>query len=281
MKCNHVCPLSQMRTILLATDGSQYSEGAIREAIRFAQRCSSKLYALSVVTEITDYEGFAPQKIEDALIAGARAHLTAIQEQARKAGVDCATIVATGDEPSVSIVNEADRRKVDMIIVGRRGRSGLSKILMGEVAAKVVGHAACKVLIVPRVAQIDFRTLLVGTDGSAHGDAAAREALGIATCSGSRLIALSSARDEREVADARAIVDRVLTMAAEAGVAAEGATPIARSYDAVVETAGGRGVDLIVMGSYGKSGLKKALMGSSTEKVIGHVGCAVLVVKAE
>jgi nucleotide-binding universal stress UspA family protein len=47
-----------------------------------------------------------------------------------------------------------------------------------------------------------------------------------------------------------------------------------------IETAGGRGVDLIVMGTYGKTGLKKLLMGSSTEKVIGHASCGVLVVRA-
>jgi nucleotide-binding universal stress UspA family protein len=39
-------------------------------------------------------------------------------------------------------------------------------------------------------------------------------------------------------------------------------------------------VDLIVMGAYGKTGLRKLLMGSSTEKVISHAGCAVLVAKA-
>ena len=39
--------------------------------------------------------------------------------------------------------------------------------------------------------------------------------------------------------------------------------------------------DLIVMGTYGKTGIKKLLMGSSTEKVIGSAGCAVLVVKSE
>ena len=52
------------------------------------------------------------------------------------------------------------------------------------------------------------------------------------------------------------------------------------SGDPIVETAGGRGVDLIVMGAYGKTGVKKFLMGSATEKVIGSAGCAVLVAKA-
>jgi nucleotide-binding universal stress UspA family protein len=55
-------------------------------------------------------------------------------------------------------------------------------------------------------------------------------------------------------------------------------TPVGRPYDVIAEIAGGRGVDLIVMGAYGKTGLKKFLMGSSTEKVIGLAGCAVLVV---
>jgi nucleotide-binding universal stress UspA family protein len=68
-------------------------------------------------------------------------------------------------------------------------------------------------------------------------------------------------------------------MAQKEGVSAEAVTPTGRSFDVIVETAGGRGVDLIVMGTYGKTGLRKILMGSSTEKVIGKTGCAVLVVK--
>jgi nucleotide-binding universal stress UspA family protein len=60
---------------------------------------------------------------------------------------------------------------------------------------------------------------------------------------------------------------------------AEVLTPIGKPDDSIVEIAGGRGVDLIVMGAYGKSGVKKLLMGSATEKVIGSAGCAVLVVK--
>jgi len=58
-------------------------------------------------------------------------------------------------------------------------------------------------------------------------------------------------------------------------------TPIGKPYDVIIETAGGRAVDLIVMGTYGKTGLRKVFMGSTTEKVIGHTACAVLVVKAE
>jgi nucleotide-binding universal stress UspA family protein len=58
-------------------------------------------------------------------------------------------------------------------------------------------------------------------------------------------------------------------------------TPKGRSYDVVVETAGGRRVDLIVVGSYGKTGVRKLFMGNSTEKIINNSGCAVLIVRAQ
>ena len=79
-----------------------------------------------------------------------------------------------------------------MIVVGRRGRTGLRKILMGEVAAKVIGYAPGKVFVVPRAARIEYRNILVATDGSPHGNAAVNEAITIAKRCRSRLIALSS-----------------------------------------------------------------------------------------
>jgi nucleotide-binding universal stress UspA family protein len=87
-------------------------------------------------------------------------------------------------------------------------------------------------------------------------------------------------RDDSELEEARSNVSRVVDLGRKEGLSVEALTPIGRSHDAIVETAGGRGVDLIVMGTYGKTGVKKLLMGSSTEKVIGNAGCAVLVVKS-
>lgn len=105
------------------------------------------------------------------------------------------------------------------------------------------------------------------------------EAIAIAKQCGSRIIALSAMRDETEREEATNFSNEAVEMAKKEGVEAEVVTPTGRSFDAIVETAGGRAVDLIVMGAYGKTGLKKVLMGSSTEKVIGSAGCAVLVVK--
>ena len=145
----------------------------------------------------------------------------------------------------------------------------------------MVGHADCKVIVVPRAAVIGPRTIFVATDGSGHSIAAAREAVRIAKSCGSNIIALSSLRSEKELAAARSNIEQVLAMAKEESVPAEGITPLGRSFSVIVETAGGRGADLIVMGIPVKSAFQKIFSGSATEQVIGKAGCAVLIVKGD
>ena len=278
---NHAefCPVGRLEKLLVSTDGSSYSEGAIREAISFASRCSSKIYACMALETNPEYETIGSSIFEKEE-AEATAHLESIKSRAQKEGVRCETIFHESVEASRAIVEEATEKRVDMIVIGRHGRKGLAKALLGEVAAKVIAHAPCKVLVVPKAARIEYRNILVATDGSVHSNAAVTEAVAIAKRCGSHLIALSAMRDESERGEAEKYAGLAVEMARKEGVSAEAATPTGRSFNAIVETAGGRGVDLIVMGTYGSTGVRKLLMGSSTEKVIGSAGCAVLVVKA-
>lgn len=274
------CPVGKADKLLLATDGSEFSEGAIREAIKFAAQCSSKLYAMSVIEILVDSEAFPPQKIEDLREAETKKHLEAVRSRALKDKVDCEIIISHGD-PEQEIIEEAARRGVDMVIVGRRGTRRIERLLMGEVAAKVIGQVRCKVLVVPRAAVIGYKNILVATDGSGHSMAAVEEAVKIAKKCGSSIIALSSIRSNDEVDAARANINMVLEMAKKEAVPAEGLTPTGRSYNVILETAGGRGVDLIVMGIPVKTALQKIFSGSATEQVIGKAGCAVLIVKGK
>jgi nucleotide-binding universal stress UspA family protein len=278
MNCNQCCPVSKLQTILLATDGSEYSEGAVREAINFAKQCASTIYAISVVPTMSDYEGFSVQQVEESLVAKAKEQLAQLKARAEKEGAKCETIIAQG-EPYKCIVDAAEAKNVDMIVVGRRGKRNLTKLLVGEIAAKVIGYSSRKVLVVPRAAQITYQNILVATDGSSNSEAAVAEAVAIAKQCGGKLIALSSIRTIYEQENATANVNKAAALAQQEGVAVETLTPMGRSYEAIVEAAGGRGVDLIVVGTYGKTGLTKILMGSSTERVIGLAGCAVMVVK--
>jgi len=281
MSSAQICPVAKLEKLLLSTDRSAFSEGAVREAIAFAGKCQSRLYAMSVLETNPEYEtiGASVYKKEE---TEALAYLDALKTRATKEGLSfCETALLYGREPYRLIVDEATDRKVDMIVIGRRGHSGLIKVLMGSVAGHVIGHALCKVLVVPRAARIECRNVLIATDGSDHSIAAAAEAIVIAKRCGSRVVALSSAFSESELEEAKANVQKVADMAQKEGIPVEAVTPFGRSHENIIETAGGRGVDLIVMGTYGKTGLKKLLMGSSTEKVIGHASCAVLVVRAQ
>lgn len=279
MDCSQSCPVGRLSKLLVSTDGSIHSEGAIREAISFASKCSSKIYACMVLETNPEYESVGSDVFEKEE-AEATTHLESIKARAEKEGVRCETIFHESIEASQAIVDEAAENRVDMIVIGRHGRKGIAKALMGEVAAKVIANAPCKVLVVPKAAKIEYRNILVATDGSVHSNAALTEAIAIAKRCESHLIALSAMRDESERKEAENYVNTAVELARKEGVSAEAVTPAGRSFNAIVETAGGRGVDLIVMGTYGKTGVKKFLMGSSTEKVIGNAGCAVLVAKA-
>lgn len=274
------CPISKLEKLLVATDRSMFSEGAITAAIAFAKQCSSKLYVMTVVETNPEYETAGAELLQKEKEEAAQ-YLASLKARALKEIPSCETIFRRGDSASRLIVEEAAQKKVDMIAVGRRGRHGLEKVLLGSAAAKVIGHAPCKVLVVPRAAGIGFKNILVATDGSAHGRAAATEAIEIAKRCDGRLTAISVAHSEDEKEKARAHAGDAALAAQQAGIHVETMALVGKPHEIIAETAKSRGVDLIVMGAYGKTGLKKLLMGSTTEKVIGLAGCAVLVAKTE
>ncbi|MBF0343839.1 MAG: universal stress protein [Nitrospirae bacterium] len=274
-----MCPLKTER-ILLVTDKSQYSEGAIREGIKFAKLCSSRLYAISVVESNPEYEAISPiefAKMETEVLS----HLEEIKLSASKEDVYCETVLAHADEEYQGIVDEAKNRRINMIIIGRHGFTGVKKLLTSEVAAKVIGHAPCKVLVVPIAAKFECKSIIIGADGSHHSKAAVLQGIDIAKRCGGTIIALCSYRSDDELAQAKINVNEVVEMASKEDVSVETLTPKGKSFEIIIDLANSRAADLIVVGSYGITGIKKLLMGSSTEKVIAQAPCAVLVVNAD
>jgi len=278
MNSSQSCPVSKLEKLLVATDRSPFSEGAISAAINFAKHCSSRLYVMTVVETNPEYETAGAELLQTETEEAAR-YLAALKARALQEVPSCEAIFRRGDSASRLIVEEAAQKKVDMIAVGRRGRHGLEKVLLGSATAKIIGHAPCKVLVVPRAAGIECKNILVATDGSEHARTAATEAIEIAKRCGSRLTAISVAPSEGEKEKARANAANVVPAAQQAGIHVETMTPVGKPHEIIAATAKGMGVDLIVMGAYGKTGLKRLLMGSTTEKVIRLAGCAVLVAK--
>jgi nucleotide-binding universal stress UspA family protein len=142
------CPTPGFEKLLVATDGSGFSKAAVQEAIDIAAVCSSTLYVLHVFevsAEVELWDARSAEKLEKRM----RAHLAGIKAKAAGAGVSCETILHWGDEPYKLIVDEAKKRKVTTIVMGSHGRTGLTRLMMGSVVSRVIGHAPCRVLVVP------------------------------------------------------------------------------------------------------------------------------------
>ena len=294
-----ICPVVNTERLLVATDGSEFSEYAVQEAIDLAKRCNSRLFAISVIETNPELAAVAPALLEKNEKA-ARERLDAVAARARKEGIGCETIVHEGEDLYQYIVDEAVKNKITMIIMGRRGRKGLNRLVMGSTTARVIGHAPCSVLVIPPAAKIDFRSVVVATDGSKYSTAAASEAIGIAKRNGSKLTAVAVVpaeiamptdadfaalqRDklaDQEMLSAEKNAKAVKESAQKEGVAAQAFVLSGKPADAIIETAKDKDADLIIVGSHGRTGLDKLLMGSVTERVIVLSACAVLVVKGK
>jgi len=139
------------KNILVATDGSQFSDVAVKEAINIAKTYGSKLYCMSVIEmhldHYPDFLKLAPNVIDEKK-KELTASLQEIRERATRENVQCEVIIREGNEPYELIINEADKVQAGLIVVGSHGKTGLVKLLMGSVAERVIGHAKCSVLVV-------------------------------------------------------------------------------------------------------------------------------------
>lgn len=149
MDQSQACPITGIQRILFATDGSEFSEEALREAMSLAKTCGSTLYAICVVEVNPEYASMAPSVVEKAE-RDARDLLEMVRQCAQKENVRCETIVHEGEDPAHFIIEEAEKLPADMIVMGKHGRrKKLRKLLIGSVTERVTAHAPCKVLIVP------------------------------------------------------------------------------------------------------------------------------------
>jgi len=87
------------------------------------------------------------------------------------------------------------------------------------------------------------------------------------------------AEDDEEIILAKDNVKKIMELAEKEGIKTEGLTVKGEPYEAIIKTAKQKQVDLIVVGSHGRTGIERLLMGSVTERVIGHSESAVLVVR--
>ena len=142
------CPISKGERILVALDGSEFTEAIVDQAISMGRICNSIIYAVSVIAYFPESLAIAPQ-LEEEVAKNTRGFLEKVKNKIEKENLTCETIVRLDAQPHIPIVEEAKKREVDLIIVGTRGVTGLKRVFLGSVAQKVIGYAPCPVMVVP------------------------------------------------------------------------------------------------------------------------------------
>jgi nucleotide-binding universal stress UspA family protein len=269
------------RTVLLATQCTEFDAGAERVGIDLAAKCNIPLYAVLPVVSNAEYETFAPM-LEDVAEAKAAADLQKLRETAAARGVALVGHVRLGEEPFREIISEASEREADLIVVRRRGKRGfLANLLMGEMVHALITHAPCDVLIVPPAAGIWSRGIVLATDGSPHSQRAAQVAASVALRWALPLTVVSVAPgDDPGGGIAQGHVDSALVAAHAAGASASGQIASGKPDEAILQTAEQAGADLIVLGRRGTNPVKRALLGTTSEHVARHANGPVLIVRA-
>jgi nucleotide-binding universal stress UspA family protein len=269
-----ICP-GRWERLLLCTDGSPASQGAVNAALALGRACGSQVQALHVVEINPIFEAQLADRLgllEEEIVAPLKA-------QAAQLGVALTTRVCRSEVPPAAIAEVAEKFKPDLIFMGRHGRSGLTRLMLGSVTARVIGLTPFKVLVVPRGATLSFQRLLVASDGSPDSEAAWEEALAIARGAGSQLLAVAVAREEGEFPQVLARLDGLRAAANRQGVPVETRVLQGVPDDAIVQAALHSQADLILMGCRGRTGLSRLLLGSVAERVIGQTPCPVMIVK--
>lgn len=286
--------MAKYKKILVAYDGSATARNALAVAARLAKQDNSWIKVLAVVPPYTgDLELVGVTNIKATIEGPGEKLLAEARMIAEHEDIHVLTNLAQG-EPFERISTIADDENCDLIVMGRQGISHLERDLMGSVTARVIGHTTKNVLVIPENFQWDgtWTSILLATDGSPNSIAAYEEALQLAKFRSARIAAISVVKidaDREFVAFAQAAT-REQTMKAEnivkafreqadvLDMAVETFVRQGEPHQEITALAAELGVTAIVMSTYGKTGIRRLLMGSVTQRTIGYANCPILVV---
>jgi nucleotide-binding universal stress UspA family protein len=276
------------KKLLVAVDGSEISLHAFKEALGITKK---DVLVLAVApTYSGDLRVMGTSDISDLLKEPCEQALNKVLQMAEEEKAEIRPVCVMG-EAYETIVDVAEDEGRDLIVMGVRG-SRLEHLLVGSTTARVIGFSSQDVLIIPEKASVRWERILLATDGSEYSRKAAERALTLVQDSGGTLkvvsvleisphiYAVAPELTEEKIKLPRQYAQEVKDLAASRGIIAEDFVREAESADEVIiELVRQTDIDLIVMGSHGRTGLKRLLMGSVTERVIGNAPCPVLVVK--
>lgn len=270
-------------TILVPTDGSEVAEAAVDGAVALAERHDAALHVIHVI-ELGEFPTEVASEAAEELSQDADQLLASVVSAGDQVGVTPTTeAVETDRSVHQEIVEYAENHDADLIVMGTHGRRGIDQRLLGSTTERTLRASPVPVLTMHEGAVLDpdFETILVPTDGSDVANAAADHAISLAERHDAALhvvhvvdVAATSPLGESAAVLAgledagKKAVDDVIDRANGAEVRSVQASVLSGSpARSILDYTDDHDIDLVVMGTHGRSGLERYLIGSVTETV--------------
>jgi nucleotide-binding universal stress UspA family protein len=293
--------------ILLGTDGSP-SAGVAADlvagiawpsgtAIRVVEAIQP---ASTLYTDPWPAVGLASwEQVEEDAGAAARSTVDGVRARLDGPGVEVSTSVVTG-RPATALLDAAQSMPADLVVVGSRGHGTIESMVLGSVSSEVIDHAPAPVLVARRPT---MRRIVLAWDGSECARVAAEilktwpmfhgaevQVVSVAEIDfpwwtgfpGTSSAQLMPMYVEAAEAARQQHADLAERMAGELEAAGFAAKAVPREGDPagqIIAAANAAGADLIVVGTHGRTGLQRLLLGSVARNVVHHAAASVLVVR--
>lgn len=298
-----------MSKIIVGVDLSAESERAVAHAVAVARHVGWELLLVLVDAVPEPPEG-APESMRiiaerytatlTARLDAHRRQLAALRERWLGHGIALSQLIVDGfaDERLPAVATEVG---AELIVVGSHGRSGLKRFLLGSVAEHVTRRAEQSVLVARGDAPDGgYRRVVIGTDFSAAAELALGRALPMIARGGhlhlvhcwtqpwvlifGEPIGVLPADDELQAAIDRQLVEAAHRVRARLrqdrpDIELTSALVPALPAQGLVEAAAAHQADLVVVGSHGRRGVRRFVLGSVAEVTLRHAPCSVLVAR--
>lgn len=279
-------------TILVPVDGSECADLAVDYAADIARRYDATVYVATVI----DVRLVSTAPHYDTLRSEATALVDSVANRLEARGVATTTVVRTS-RPYQGVLMVAEEYDADLVVMGTHGRSGVDRYLLGSVTERVVRRSDVPVLTVRNRDEggvsFPYDDILVPTDGSDGAAAAYGPAIDLASTYDATLHSLSvietnalgletapKGNDEGPDEAARIALEAVEANASQASVTNVVTEITLGSPDAEIRSyIREHDVDLVVMGTHGRSGIPRYLLGSVAEKLVRTVSVPVMTVR--
>jgi nucleotide-binding universal stress UspA family protein len=259
--------------ILVPLDGSAEAEGILAAVLPLARLKPVRLTLLAAVPK-------------DASLRSTESYLAKAERALERKGIEGSTKVCVGD-PVTAILRQASPARADFLAMTTHGRTGLRRLLMGSIAEEVVRRAAIPLIVSRPRCRMEGWNHVVTLDGSPQAEAVLDDVLPLTRLLGATLHLLhvepkdplfgihresGKARD----ADARSYLERLAAQARARAVTVVVAVRRGAPGPEILRYATQVRAGLVAMATHGRTGLRRALLGSVAEAVLRKAACPLL-----